>query len=97
VSGVQFGEQQPSLTVPLHATPTHRPASIGPASTSIEASGMPISGATRPYVERWVVCAVAVPPAASMTVASRDHDDPPATARRTVAAAYGAMSDCWKR
>jgi hypothetical protein len=46
VSGVQLDGQQPSLTVPLHATPTHLPASIGPES--MDASGMPICGASRP-------------------------------------------------
>jgi hypothetical protein len=48
VSAVQLVGQQPSLTVLLHATPTHLPASKGPASASTDASGGLISGATRP-------------------------------------------------
>jgi hypothetical protein len=48
VSGVQLAGQQPSLTLLLHVTPTHLPASTGPASASTDASGALISGATSP-------------------------------------------------
>jgi hypothetical protein len=88
VSAVQPVGQHVSATVPLHTTPTHRPASTGPASTEASIG----SGATRPYVDKWVVFAEIVPAVVSTTEVRRAQLAPVATARRTPAGPKGARS-----
>jgi hypothetical protein len=95
VSAVHPLGQQPSRTVLLHEAALHGPASS--AGPSIDASGGGPSGPTSPYVERCVVCAVAVPIEAFTDVDRRDHVGPLATASRRSAGATGAMSADWYR
>jgi hypothetical protein len=90
VSAVHTAGQQPSRTVPLQVAPTHRSASA-PSAPSTDAS-RPALGPTNPYVERWLVLALAVRIVASIAVESRDHAAPLATANRRSAGATGAMS-----
>jgi hypothetical protein len=104
VSGVQLEGQHPSANVPLQTVALHPPPSaVVSTLVSTEASrresldpasGTPPSpsGPTSPYVERCVVCAVAVEFATFTVVESRLHVDPLATASRTEPGAIGATS-----
>jgi hypothetical protein len=100
VSGVQLVGQQPSASVPLHAAALQPPppstlVSIEASRASVEpASGTEASpsGPTSPYVDRCVVCAVAVEFATLTVVGKRVQVEALATAKRTDPGAIGATS-----
>ena len=100
VSGVQLAGQHPSVAVPLQVDALHPPplsvfVSIEESRDTSAAppSGTPASsGPTNPYVERCVVCAVAVAFATLTVVGNRLQADAVATASRTEPGAIGATS-----